>query len=51
MPTAVPFILYVLAFVCFVLAALGINPSPRPNLVALGLASWVLAVILSGHPL
>lgn len=45
---AVPVILYVLAFVCFLLAAFWVTNPPRPNLVALGLASWVLAIILGG---
>lgn len=44
-------ILYVFAFVLFVLAALNV-PSPRINLVAAGLACWVAATALvaySGH--
>lgn len=42
-------ILLVFAFVCLTLAAFW-NPSPpRVNLIALGLAFWVLAEILAGH--
>lgn len=43
-------ILLVFAFVCFTLAAFGV-PSGRFNLIAGGLAFWVLSVILAGHPL
>lgn len=41
-------LLLVAAFVVFVLAAFGV-PS-RVNLVAVGLALWVLAVIVGGWP-
>lgn len=42
-------ILYVLAILCFVLAAGGVTG--RVNLVALGLAAWVGAVIVQRyHP-
>lgn len=37
-------ILLVLAFICFVLAALGVGG--RVNLVAAGLAFWVLTLLL-----
>lgn len=40
-------ILLVFAFVCFVLAALGVSAS-RFNLIAAGLAFWVLSVLLAG---
>lgn len=43
--TLIVLILLVAAFVLFVLAALSI-PIPRFNLVAAGLACWVLAQIL-----
>lgn len=37
----------VAAFVCFVLAAINIpNVPPRPNLIATGLALWVLTLLL-----
>lgn len=50
MPAVLPLILYVLAFVCFVIAAFWVNTPPaRPNFVALGLASWVLAIILGSR--
>jgi hypothetical protein len=38
-------ILLVLAFVCFMLAAFQV-PAPRVNLLALGLAAWVLSLLL-----
>lgn len=38
-------ILLILALVCFVLSAINV-PSPRVSLVALGLAFWVLSLIL-----
>lgn len=37
-------LLLVLAFICFILAAVGV--SSRVNLVALGLALWVLTLLL-----
>jgi len=43
----IPLVLLVIALVLFVLAALG--ATSRINLVAAGLAAWVLAVILGGH--
>lgn len=41
----VDLLLYVVAFVLLVLAALGV-PSPRVSLLALGLAAWVLVPLL-----
>lgn len=41
-------ILLVFAFVCFALSAFWPNP-PRINLIAAGLAFWVLADILVGR--
>jgi hypothetical protein len=38
-------ILYIVAFVCFVAAAIGVSAS-RINLVAAGLAFWILASII-----
>ena len=38
-------LLFVLAFVCFLAAAVGV-PSTRVGLVPLGLAFWVLALIV-----
>ncbi len=43
------FILLLLALVCFVLAAIGV-PSNRVNLVALGLAFWVLTAVIAAAP-
>jgi hypothetical protein len=40
-------ILLIIAFIVFVLAALSV-PVPRVNLVALGLAFWVLALLING---
>lgn len=42
-------ILLVFSFVCFVLAAVGVPSPPRFNLVAAGLAFWVLTIILAGR--
>jgi hypothetical protein len=39
-------ILMILAFILFVLAGLNV-PAPRVNLVAFGLACWVLALIVT----
>lgn len=38
-------ILVVFAFVCFVLSAVGVG-HPRINLLAAGLAFWMLSIIL-----
>ncbi len=43
-------ILLVFSFVCFALATFW-NPTPPRNLVAAGLAFWVLAEILGRYPL
>lgn len=43
---SVDLILLIAAFVCFVLAAIGVAV-PRLNLLALGLALWVLTAIVS----
>lgn len=40
------FILLVAAFICFICAAAGVGG--RVNLTALGLAFWILTVILGG---
>jgi hypothetical protein len=40
------FLLLVLAFICFFLAAVGVVG--RINLVALGLAFWVLTLLIHG---
>ena len=41
-------ILLVFAFVCLLLAAFNIPTPPRVNLGWLGLAFWVLSIILAG---
>jgi hypothetical protein len=45
MELTVDLILLIAAFICFVLAAIGIN-SPRVGLVPLGLALWVLTALI-----
>lgn len=47
----VTLILLVAAFVLFVLSAIGVPSPPRFNLMAGGLACWVLSVILGSHGL
>lgn len=42
-------ILLVFAFVCFTLAAFWNPAPPRVNLIAAGLAFWVLSVLLAGR--
>jgi hypothetical protein len=42
-------ILLIFAFVCFTLSAFW-SPSPRVNLIAAGLAFWVLSVLIAGVP-
>lgn len=42
------FLLYLAAFICFVLAALGVGT--RVNLVAAGLACWVLTAVIAAWP-
>jgi hypothetical protein len=42
-------ILLVFAFVCFTLAAFWNPTPPRVNLIAAGLAFWVLSVLLAGR--
>lgn len=42
---SIDLILYIVAAVCFVLAAFGVGPG-KPNLVALGLFAWVLTNII-----
>ena len=39
-------ILYILAFLCFIVATFGL--SAKVNFIALGLAFWVLTLMLSG---
>ena len=43
-------ILLILAFLCFLLAAAGVPTNGRVNLVALGLASWVLSILIVSGP-
>lgn len=42
------FLLYLIAFVCFVLAAIGVGT--RVNLLGAGLASWVLVSLIGAWP-
>jgi hypothetical protein len=39
--------LLIVAFICFALSAVTIRVHPRIDLVALGLALWVLTLLLS----
>ena len=41
-------VLYILALICFIIAAFGLVTSARINFVALGLAFWVLTLVLTG---
>lgn len=47
MVLTVELVLLIIAFICFLLATFGVALG-RLNLIALGLALWVLAVILPG---
>jgi hypothetical protein len=42
------FILLVMAFICFICAAAGI-PAGRVSLLGVGLALWVLTLLIGGH--
>ena len=42
-------VLMLLAFICFVLTAVEVQ-TPRVNLLALGLALWMLTLLLPGTP-
>jgi hypothetical protein len=44
-------ILLVFSFVCFMLAGFWNPGPPRINLIAIGLAAWVLSVLVQGHAL
>jgi hypothetical protein len=46
MHPSIKLVLMILAFLLFALSACGVS-HPRVNLVAAGLASWVLALILT----
>jgi len=45
----VDFILLLAAFICFVVAALGVSVK-NINLVAVGLALWVLVALIAAFP-
>ena len=45
MRVTINLILLVVALVCFILAAIGVSGG-RLNLIALGLAAWVLSLLL-----
>lgn len=47
--SVVTLILLIAAFVLFALAAFGVG-HPRVNLVAAGLACWVLTVVIAAFP-
>jgi hypothetical protein len=43
------FLLYLIAFVCFVLVAFGVGPA-RVNLLGVGLGAWVLVPLIHAWP-
>jgi hypothetical protein len=43
------FLLLAIAFLCFVLAAFGVSAGPV-NLIALGLACWILIPLMAAWP-
>ena len=43
------FLLYLVAFVCFLLVVFGVGPA-RVNLLAVGLAAWVLVPLIHAWP-
>jgi len=45
----IEFLLLLIGFILFVLAALGV-PSSRVNLVAAGLAAWILVALIGAWP-
>jgi uncharacterized membrane protein len=47
--TMLAFVLYLIAFVCFVLVAFGVGPS-RVNLLGIGLGCWVLVPLIHAWP-
>ena len=49
MPAAVKFLLYLVAFVCFLLAAFSVRApwAGRVNLIGLGLACWVFIPLVA----
>lgn len=49
MPEILAFLLYLVAFLCFLAAAFGVASS-RVNLVAAGLAAWVLVPLVHAWP-
>lgn len=50
MPEALEFLCYVVAFVFFLIAAFAQDRVARVNLVALGLAVWVLVLLVEAWP-
>ena len=50
MPDALEFLLYVVAFVCFLIAAFAQDRVSRVNLLGLGLAAWVLVPLANAWP-
>ena len=47
MPAALAFLSYLVAFLCFLAAAFTAERLPRVNLIALGLAAWVLVPLVN----
>jgi hypothetical protein len=50
MPDVLEFLLYVVAFVCFLIAAFAPERVSRVNLLGLGLAAWVLIPLAEAWP-
>lgn len=50
MPAVLAFVLYLVAFVCFLIAAFAHDRVTRVNLVAAGLAAWVLVPLINAWP-
>jgi len=50
MPDVLEFLLYVVAFVCFLIAAFAQDRVSRVNLLGLGLAAWVLVSLAEAWP-
>jgi hypothetical protein len=47
MPNALAFLCYLIGFLCFLAAAFAAERFARVNLVALGLAAWVLVPLVN----
>jgi hypothetical protein len=50
MPDVLEFLLYVVAFICFLIASFAPERVSRVNLIGLGLAAWVLVPLANSWP-